>query len=43
MLVTVATARYRTEVSGRTVYFCCLGCKERFDREPARYLATLDR
>jgi xanthine dehydrogenase accessory factor len=43
MLVTVATARYRTEVSGRTVYFCGLGCKERFDREPARYLATLDR
>ena len=43
MLVNVATARYRTDVSGRTAYFCCLGCKEQFDREPARYLAALER
>jgi xanthine dehydrogenase accessory factor len=43
MLVTVATARHRSEVAGQTVYFCCLACKERFDREPARYLSTLQR
>ena len=32
MLVDVATARYRSERDGQTVYFCCLGCKEIFDR-----------
>jgi xanthine dehydrogenase accessory factor len=37
MLVDVATARHRSELDGRTVYFCCLACKERFDREPERY------
>jgi xanthine dehydrogenase accessory factor len=43
MVVNVATARYQTTVSGQTVYFCCLGCKERFDSDPARYLAALER
>jgi xanthine dehydrogenase accessory factor len=43
MLVETATARYRsTAVSGRSVYFCCLACQETFDRDPERYLATLD-
>ena len=37
MAVKVATARYRSEVSGRTVYFCCGGCKTRFDAAPDRY------
>ena len=32
MLVDIATARYRSEASGRTEYFCCLGCKETFER-----------
>ncbi len=41
MLVEVATARHRSELDGRPVYFCCLGCKERFDREPERYRAAL--
>jgi xanthine dehydrogenase accessory factor len=41
MLVDVATARHRSELDGRAVYFCCLGCKERFDREPERYHAAL--
>jgi xanthine dehydrogenase accessory factor len=36
MLVDVATARYRTEGPQGTVYFCCLGCKETFDAQPAR-------
>jgi len=39
MLVDPASARHRSEVSGRTVYFCCPGCKETFDRDPDRYLA----
>jgi xanthine dehydrogenase accessory factor len=37
MLVTVATARYRSERAGRTVYFCCRQCQETFDRDPQRH------
>ena len=32
MLVDIATARHRSELEGRPVYFCCLSCKERFER-----------
>ena len=32
MLVEIATAKYRSEVSGQHVYFCCRHCKETFDR-----------
>jgi xanthine dehydrogenase accessory factor len=31
MTVDVATARYRSEKSGTTVYFCCLHCQETYD------------
>jgi len=31
MTVEIATARYRSDASGRTTYFCCLHCKETFD------------
>jgi xanthine dehydrogenase accessory factor len=34
MTVTIATARYSSDAAGRTTYFCCLGCKETFDRNP---------
>jgi xanthine dehydrogenase accessory factor len=37
MAVKVAMARYRSEVAGRTVYFCCGGCKTKFDAAPDRY------
>ena len=37
MAVKVATARYRSEVGERTVYFCCGGCKTKFDAAPDRY------
>lgn len=37
MTVDPASARYRSEVSGRSVFFCCLGCKQAFDAAPARY------
>jgi xanthine dehydrogenase accessory factor len=39
MTVAVATSRYHSEHSGRTIYFCAPGCKARFDADPARYLA----
>jgi len=37
MAVKVATAQYRSEVGERTVYFCCGGCKTKFDAAPDRY------
>ncbi|HEU4768686.1 MAG TPA: XdhC family protein [Pyrinomonadaceae bacterium] len=32
MTVNTATAKYQSEFEGRTIYFCCLRCKETFDR-----------
>ncbi len=32
MKVDPATAKYTSEFDGRTIYFCCLHCKETFDR-----------
>jgi xanthine dehydrogenase accessory factor len=40
MAVAVATARHTSEVGGRRFYFCCGGCKKRFDADPARYAAA---
>jgi len=37
MQVQVATARYRSEVSGQLVYFCCGRCKQAFDEDPEHY------
>jgi len=37
MLVVIATARHRSEMSGRVVYFCCDRCQELFERDPQRY------
>jgi xanthine dehydrogenase accessory factor len=38
MTVEIGTARHRSEISGRTIYFCCRGCKETFDRDPHHYV-----
>jgi len=32
---------YYTEYLGKKVYFCCPGCKEKFEKEPKKYLAKL--
>jgi xanthine dehydrogenase accessory factor len=32
MSVVTANAKYTSEFEGRTIYFCCLRCKETFDR-----------
>jgi xanthine dehydrogenase accessory factor len=39
MTVPLRDATPRAEHEGRTYYFCCGGCRERFVAEPARYLA----
>jgi len=30
----------QSEYQGRTFYFCCSACKEKFDKEPDRYART---
>jgi xanthine dehydrogenase accessory factor len=40
MSVVIATARHKADVGGRTYYFCCGGCKERFVADPNRYLGA---
>ena len=40
MSVDTATALHTAEVAGHTYSFCCAGCRDRFTREPERYLAA---
>ena len=37
MVVNRAGAAATSQYAGRTVYFCALGCKERFDRAPEQF------
>jgi xanthine dehydrogenase accessory factor len=39
MTVRVTQARYTSVYDDKTFYFCCSGCKERFERESERYTA----
>lgn len=32
----------KSEYQGRTWYFCCPSCKEKFDQDPARYVGGAD-
>ena len=41
MTVDVAGAKHRAEVAGRSYYFCCPGCRDRFAADPQRYLGAL--
>lgn len=38
MDVDPATAAGKSEYKGQTYYFCSLGCKKSFDKEPEKYL-----
>ena len=38
MEVTYETAQARSEYQGQTYYFCSLGCKEEFDKNPEKYV-----
>jgi YHS domain-containing protein len=33
------TAEHKSEFEGTTYYFCCPGCKSKFDKEPAKYIS----
>jgi Cu+-exporting ATPase len=39
MTVEPAKAAAQSTYQGQTYYFCAVGCKQKFDREPAKYLA----
>ena len=41
MAVDPTTSRHRSLHEGGEVYFCCAGCKAKFDAEPARYLGDV--
>ena len=38
MTVNPATARHKLEHDGKTIYFCCGGCLEKFRAEPEKFL-----
>ena len=38
MDVTPESAAGKSEYKGQTYYFCSLGCKKSFDKEPEKYL-----
>jgi len=37
MTVDVSKAQHRSEFNGNTFYFCCAGCKQKFDERPEQY------
>ena len=37
MQVDPAKAAAKSELQGRTYYFCSVGCKAKFDADPSRY------
>jgi YHS domain-containing protein len=38
MTVEPAKAAAQSSYKGQTYYFCAVGCKQKFDREPEKYL-----
>jgi xanthine dehydrogenase accessory factor len=37
MMVDVSAAKYKSEFRGNSFYFCCSGCKQKFDKQPETY------
>lgn len=38
-----ATAAGQSEYKGQTYYFCSMGCKKSFDKEPEKYVSASSR
>lgn len=38
MVIDPKTAAGKSEYKGETYYFCSLGCKKSFDKDPEKYL-----
>jgi|HubBroStandDraft_1064217.scaffolds.fasta_scaffold00307_17 xanthine dehydrogenase accessory factor len=41
MSVDVASAKHKSEFRGNSFYFCCAGCKQKFDKQPDKYAAVI--
>jgi|SRR5271165_208447 len=41
MTVNAASAKHKAQYGEKTYYFCCAGCKQKFDKEPAKVLLRL--
>ena len=41
MTVEVAGARHAARYGGRAFYFCCPGCKRKFEAEPEKYVSPI--
>ncbi len=39
MTVDTTKTTYKSEFQGKWFYFCCAGCKQKFDKEPAKHAA----
>jgi Cu+-exporting ATPase len=37
MMVEVSVAKHKSEFDGNSFYFCCSGCKQKFDNQPEKY------
>jgi xanthine dehydrogenase accessory factor len=37
MMVEVSIAKHKSEFHGNSFYFCCSGCKQKFDKQPEKY------
>ena len=37
MMVDVSAAKHKSEFGGNSFYFCCSGCKQKFDKQPEKY------
>jgi YHS domain-containing protein len=42
MVIDPKTAAGKSEYQGKTYYFCSLGCKKAFDKEPQKYVEKPD-
>lgn len=40
MIVDTSRGNYKSEYQGTVLYFCCAGCKQKFEREPERYVTV---
>ena len=38
MIVDIGEARHKSEFRGNAFYFCCAGCKQKFDKQPEQYV-----
>ena len=41
MQVNVSSAKFKSDLRGSNVYFCCAACKQAFDNQPEKYAAAV--